>query len=248
MKYQCLHCSSVYGLLGNLTKHQKIKHGLSKNNICECGKVFEKAQSLNAHYRHCLIHREGKPTIPPGNKGKASPARGLSYEQWLGEDGAKVAKDRLSKANTGRKPSVISRQLMSEKRIAFLEKSPHIKWFQVGSIKVQGAWEKHIAEKLLEAGLEFKRIRLPYDGCRTYTPDFYVPALDIYIEVKGWMSDPDKKKYQKVMVEHPEKNIKLLLGKEKVFSFNVANIKTLPNLKDGISFNASMMELVYIAV
>ena len=31
--------------------------------VCECGKKFEKNNSLNAHFSHCLIHRKGKPPI-----------------------------------------------------------------------------------------------------------------------------------------------------------------------------------------
>ena len=60
MKNLCTHCQSTFSTLGNLTAHLKTKHSISKNNTCECGKTFDKPQSLNSHYRHCLVHRNGK--------------------------------------------------------------------------------------------------------------------------------------------------------------------------------------------
>jgi hypothetical protein len=76
MKILCSICNSTFSTKTNLTKHQKIKHGLAKINKCECGKEFESAQSLNAHYRWCLIHREGKPVIDTWQKGKPSAFKG----------------------------------------------------------------------------------------------------------------------------------------------------------------------------
>lgn len=115
-----------------------------------------------------------------------------------------------------------------------LENSPHIKWYEVDGVKVQGEWEKSVAEKLRTAGLSFIRKRLKYDTVRHYTPDFYIPELDVFIEVKGWLRTADIVKYQKVVQEYPLKVIKILHGKEKVFNFDVSKLLELPNLKDVI--------------
>jgi hypothetical protein len=79
MKLSCTHCESTFSLLSNLTAHKKNKHAISTNGTCECGKTFEKAQSLNAHYRHCLIHRNGEPVnrktnwlLAAGDRGRQS--------------------------------------------------------------------------------------------------------------------------------------------------------------------------------
>ena len=47
--------------------------------ICKCGSKFEKQNSLNAHFSHCLIHRNGK--IPINRfKGRENWNKGLKKE------------------------------------------------------------------------------------------------------------------------------------------------------------------------
>jgi hypothetical protein len=48
------------------------------------------------------------------------------------------------------------------------------------------------------------------------------------------MSDRDKKKYKKVLIEHHDKTIKLLTGKHAVLNFDVEQIQRLPDLRDAI--------------
>lgn len=101
------------------------------------------------------------------------------------------------------------RRKISEKRIKTLETSPHIPWFTLSNgLRVQGTWEYNIGEILLKQGYILTRPKIKYDEIRTYTPDFCI-ANDIYIEVKGWLSNRDIKKYKKVMNDHP--NIKIYL-------------------------------------
>lgn len=215
MKFYCNQCNCSYGLLSNLTKHQKIKHGLVKINKCECGKEFDNAQSLNAHYRWCLIHREGKPVIDTWQKGKPSKSRGKSLEDIV--INPEATRKKLSDANKNRVPikhTVEAKRKISEARTKYLEGNNHIEWFSVNGIKVQGKWEKQVAENFLELGINFSRIKLKYDVYRTYTPDFYLPDLDAYVEVKGWLSDRDKAKYLKVLLEYP--HIKIFLIRDEL--------------------------------
>ena len=45
-----------------LARKSKSKYKIKENLYrCECGREFEKHQSLNVHFSHCLIHRKGKP-------------------------------------------------------------------------------------------------------------------------------------------------------------------------------------------
>ena len=55
---------------------------------------------------------------------------------------------------------------------------------------------------------------------RTYTPDFYMPSYDRYIEVKGYFSEKDKLKLTQVIFEN---KINLLLIKE----YDIKNQNTL---------------------
>jgi hypothetical protein len=114
--------------------------------------------------------------------------------------------------------TIESRKKMSEHRIKFLEenKGNNILWYSIYNgykiINVQGKWEKTVAERLNELKINWDRIRVKFDKSRSYTPDFYLPDFDVYIEVKGWMSENDKCKMWKCI---HETNIKILLIDDK---------------------------------
>lgn len=209
---------------------------VNRMKICICGKKFQSSQSLNAHYRWCLIKRGNRPKWDSPNKGKISPHRGKKLEEIVSDPDK--TRNKISLAAKNRKPFVHthkSKEKLSEARIKFLESSKsNVKWFVVNGIKVQGTWEKHVAEKLINSNLQFERKRLKYDGYHQYTPDFFIPSINTFIEVKGWLSDRDKKKYKSVMNDHSDKIIKILHGKFQVFNFDPNEIINLPNLKDVI--------------
>lgn len=167
---------------------------------------------------------------------KNQAGKGLSAIERYGTACAAQASEKISAANTGRTFTLSeeAKRKMSLKRIQTLETSPHVKWFEVAGIKVQGSWEKLVGERLVESGYEIRRERLAYDGHRHYTPDFYIPSLDLYVEVKGWLSDRDKAKYRKVMTEHSDKKIKILTGKKTVLNFKCQDLFDLPDLKNVI--------------
>lgn len=85
----------------------------------------------------------------------------------------------------------------------------HIKYYDVVNLlnetyKVRGTWELKIAEWLTVNNILWVRKKyiqyIDNDGViRTYTPDFYIPSLDIYLEVKGYFSEKDKDKLDKVV-------------------------------------------------
>ena len=51
-------------------------------------------------------------------------------------------------------------------------------------------------------------------GNTTYTPDFYLPKFNCYIEIKGWFHGKCKEKFLKFKKIYPKINIKLLMQKE----------------------------------
>lgn len=234
MKHQCTICEKSYLGLNNLRKHLKQKHNIHPDGKCICGKEFQSSQSLNAHYRWCELKRGDRPKLYSPNKGKISYRKGLKLEQIVSNPEETRKKFKAWK-RIGTAHTQISKKKLSEARTKFLESSlSHIKWFEIGGIKVQGSWEKFVAEKLIEAGIKIERIKLNYDCHRQYTPDFYLPSLNIYIEVKGWFSDRDKNKYKRVLKDHSDKKIKFIHGKKNVFDFDVSKINDLPDMKNVI--------------
>lgn len=182
--------------------------------ICECGREFEKSQSLNAHYRWCTIHRGDKPVCPSANKGKTSPLKGKTLEDIV--KNPEETREKLRKGSSGRVHSVDSKRIMSEKQTKRQEYVPPqrgVKFFIVDGIKVQGTWEKQVAERLVKDNVKFKRIQLNYDTHRRYTPDFFLYEMSIYLEVKGWMRTQDIDKYKKVLKDN-DIDLRIIHGKD----------------------------------
>lgn len=233
----CNLCNKEYSTASNLVKHQKIKHGIVKNLICECERQFDNAQALNAHYRWCSVHRNGKQIVPSGFKGKTSPFRGMVLEDIVSdpkETKRKMSASQILRAQTRpQKLSADHKRKLSIARTNYLENTPHVKWFEVAGIKVQGGWEQRVAQFLVEENIKFSRVRICYDGHRRYTPDFYLEEFDIYLEVKGWMKDYDIEKYVKVLRDN-KVNIKLLMGIKNLESFlnKDISLSELPTLNE----------------
>lgn len=57
----------------------------------------------------------------------------------------------------------------------------------------------------------------PDDGVLSYCPDFYLPELDLWIEVKGWMDEQSKIRLDKFGNEYPDENSKLILINEPAY-------------------------------
>lgn len=96
------------------------------------------------------------------------------------------------------------------------------KWFNVGGQKVQGTWEKNIAEYFTKRNIEWIKLKIKKDiwkytmnnKIRSYTPDFYLPYFNIYLEIKGYWWGRDKEKMELVIQQNPDKKI-IIIEKNK---------------------------------
>lgn len=210
---------------------------------CECGKEYEKSQSLNAHYGHCLIHRNGKKVKDRFGKKRAW-SKGLTYEtderiknqvETLKE---KYRSGELIPSFKNKHHTDEAKNKISIAREKLLEHDEtHCKWYNVFNgekeIKVQGTWEKIVAETLTANNIIWERKKLIYNKIKRYTPDFYLPKFDMYIEVKGWWKNRDIIKINLVLKEH---NIDLRiidsLNDIKKFKDNKLKIHELKKLFD----------------
>lgn len=87
----------------------------------------------------------------------------------------------------------------------------------------RSAWEANIARYYNYLGIEwqfepktfvFKNIKR---GSVSYTPDFYLPKEDKWIEVKGWMDSKSKTKLRRFKEQYPKEYAKLQLITEKEY-------------------------------
>lgn len=98
------------------------------------------------------------------------------------------------------------------------------KWFEVNNQKVQGTYELLFAQKLEQQQIKWERIKLhnhifKYEmdnKIKSYTPDFYLPELNLYVEIKGHWWGNDENKMKKIKHQHFDKNVIILFGLEKI--------------------------------
>lgn len=68
-------------------------------------------------------------------------------------------------------------------------------------IKFLGSWEVKFAEWLDKNEIKWERVKISFkyqfkDKIKRYTPDFYLPEYDTYIEVKGYPTEKDFAKWE----------------------------------------------------
>ena len=89
-------------------------------------------------------------------------------------------------------------------------------------VSMDSTWEVACAERLDSLGVKWVRdpsMKIEYRDkklrLRNYIPDFYLPELDVYIEVKGYWTDAAKWKMKDVCQRNPGK-IKIVESLEEI--------------------------------
>lgn len=112
----------------------------------------------------------------------------------------------------------------------------------------RGTYFRSRMEANFAAYLDYRGIRWEYEktvfpfavkrGVKTFTPDFYLPDEDRYIETKGWMDKRSEIQIKRMGVHHPKVKLEVVdwkqyqaIGKE--FSSLIADWEFAP---DGKSF------------
>jgi predicted nuclease of restriction endonuclease-like RecB superfamily len=79
--------------------------------------------------------------------------------------------------------------------------------------KFRSDYELSVAKYLAEQGVkyEYESEKLSYQPkLKTYTPDFYLPEQDIYVEAKGFFSPADRQKMLLVIKQNMFCDIRML--------------------------------------
>jgi hypothetical protein len=198
---------------------------LNNKWVCkECQREFNSRQATTSHiYRTHTNpgvsfggHQVGKPAWNKGltgvqvspTKGKPGKYKGKTLEEIVGAERAAIIKQNISR------------------RMSINNKGGRAKWYEVAGQKVQGTWERNVALKFEELEIEWKKLKtnrdvLEYvmDGkVRCYTPDFYLPAHNVFLEVKGHWWGRDREKMDIVLKTYPDKNI-VIVEKEQYEKF-----------------------------
>ena len=188
--------------------------------ICQyCNKECKSTNSLRNHQRLC--HHN------PDRQISSLVAYNATNEPWnKGKIGVQKAWNKgLPGTFLGKKHSTKSKEKISEK-LSINNKGGRSKWYEVAGQKVQGTWERNVALKFEELGIEWNKLKtnkdiLKYemdDKVRCYTPDFFLPAYNVFLEVKGHWWGRDREKMDIVLKTYPDKNI-VILEKEQYEKF-----------------------------
>jgi hypothetical protein len=89
-------------------------------------------------------------------------------------------------------------------------KGGRCRWYTVDGQRVQGTLERRYAEALTRHGIEWRAHHAPTYAwtdangrMHWYAPDFYLPAEDTFIEVKGFMHEAAREKMARVIAQNP---------------------------------------------
>jgi Phage endonuclease I len=194
--------------------------------ICKfCQKECKSANSQRNHERLCHSNPNRQissftyynyPSRPAWNKG-------LSQEDFPSLARPNQRGKKFGSALTGHTEE--TKRKISQK-LSINNKGGRSKWYEVAGQKVQGTWERNVALKFEELGIKWKKLKTNRDvleyimdnKVRCYTPDFYLPAYNVYLEVKGHWWGRDREKMDIVLKTHPDKNI-VIVEKEQYEKF-----------------------------
>ena len=126
-------------------------------------------------------------------------------------------KNKISVSNTGKVHSIETKSKLSA--IAF-DKISNGTWHnsfakcrrhEYKGERFDGTWELKLAQWFDANNIRWVRNKekfsYVFDKPRTYTPDFFLPDIDCYVEVKGWKTPKDEAKWK-----HFTKNLVVLSG------------------------------------
>lgn len=229
-----------------IKKDTQSKYKISENLYrCECDKEFDNYQSLNGHLSHCNIHNPNKNKDIRNNafNNKRGWSKGLTKEtsESVKNQGLQYSeniKNGITKPSfIGKKHNIESLKKMSIKRIEKIDShNGFCKWYNVFNgekiIKVQGTWEKRIAETLTRLNIKWERgFKMPYGEYKHYLPDFYLSKYNMFLEIKGYWYEKDILKMKAVISEHELINIKVIDSLKDIEKFENKKLK-INKLKD----------------
>lgn len=177
--------------------------------ICKyCGKECKNKRSHVNHERLCpnnqeRVYKNGMTGKKGSNHFIYAKKHGLPSPEVSVETRKKIADEVKSRSsdwhkNNGKKISkTVNEKIKNGEWHTSLAKKMHISY---NGVDLHGSWELKYAQHLDANGITWIRntdsFEYQFDGkTRRYTPDFYLPFSDEYIEIKGYKTDKDDAKW-----------------------------------------------------
>jgi hypothetical protein len=137
----------------------------------------EVCKKISEANKGCIISKEHRRKISIANKGKP----GVPFENNHFTGNKTLA----------RKAAMV---MMHNRRSNFLTGK-----FVHAGVNMRSSWEVEYAKLLdsLETKWEYESKEIDLGELGIYVPDFYIPAWDVYVEIKGWKSETGMDKFNK---------------------------------------------------
>jgi len=200
-----------FGLLSHGFKHGET---LIESNCIDCNKELSKL----AHYYGSILCRSC------AAKHRKSNLKGSNNPSWKGGkpkclDCSKELTDRRAKrchsCETKRKHKEGIINISGKNHYMFGKIAHHGKCGTYKGIWMRSSYELNFAIWLDKQNIKWLYESKTFDlGKTTYTPDFYLPEFNLYIEVKGWWRDDAKYKFNLFKQIYCGERIKVLEKEE----------------------------------
>jgi len=207
--------------MNNLKIDEKWKTIANQYKCPHCGKKFSRMGICTHIWR---MHSDGK-THDPNIGYKNTINQRVIWNKGLSKrSDARINKSALRSSKTMKKkiaageyiPYVLNdeQRLEASKRMSRHNPGGKCKWYVVNNIKVQGLWEYNIALILNKSKIIWQRPGqfkfLKNNKKSHYTPDFYLPSYDTYLEIKGFWWGEDRNKMLQFQKQYPDMKIKII--------------------------------------
>lgn len=94
-----------------------------------------------------------------------------------------------------------------------VRRNASMKKSSAGKAGFRSNFELSLARSLADRGVdyEYESMKVTYlPKPRTYTPDFYIPSSDVYVEAKGHLDKGDRMKMLLVKEQHPDLDVRFV--------------------------------------
>ena len=139
-----------------IIKYMKNYYQLNDKWVCkECQREFNSRQATTSH----IYRTHTNPGVSFGGHQVGKPAwnKGLSKETDNRVANNALAVSISTKGRPGRPHTTESKRKISQK-LSINNKGGRAKWYEVAGQKVQGTWERNVALKFEELGIEWKKL------------------------------------------------------------------------------------------
>jgi hypothetical protein len=191
----------------------KPKYKFTKEDNIKAIKAIKERNEKYGHPRGYLGHKHS-----PKTREKLSQAGKRAWEQLKG---IKLEEWKKHQRETRIKNGTLNPMINQEKPYS---RAKGGRREDLDNQYFRSAWEANIARYYNYLGIkwEYEPKTFIFEnitrGSVSYTPDFYLPETDQWVEVKGWMDSKSKTKLKRFAEQYPEESKKLILIQEKEYN------------------------------